>query len=171
MQAAKDSFFRALQSRLAVVNPSRTITVDGATKPAILVAENEPYPPARLHFNTFYIYWLVAPAVQEFAGTLVPRYEQIAQLEYFVQGTAALHKPFADRGRLMAALDGELLQILFPGFVVKEDHSQQPPAALGSTVQWRWTPSLRTISEKEGAILRRIATVNVSFYIEAIPNP
>ncbi|MBI3405930.1 MAG: hypothetical protein HY046_10790 [Acidobacteria bacterium] len=171
MQAAKDSFFRALQSRLALVNPARTITVDGVTKPAILVAENEPYPPARLFFNTFYVHWIGAPAVQEFAGTLAPRYEQIAQIEYFVQGTSALQKPFADRGRLMAQLDSELVQILFPGFTPKQNHSQQPPAPLGSTILWRWTPGLRTVSEKEGSVLRRIATVNASFYLEAIPNP
>lgn len=171
MQAAKDSFFRALQARLALVNPARTITVQGTTKPAILVAENEPYPPARLFFNTFYIHWIGAPAVREFTGTLAPRYEQLAQLEYFVQGTAALQKPFADRGRLIGELDGELVQILFPGFTAKQDHSQQPPVTLGSTVHWQWNPSLRTVTEKDGAVLRRISTVNVSFYLEAIPSP
>lgn len=170
MQSAKDSFFRALQARLALVNPQRTVTVDGVTKPAIVVAENEPFPPAKLFFNTFYIQWIGAPAVREFAGTLAPRYEQIAQIEYFIQGTSALQKPFADRGRLMAQMDGELVQILFPGHTQKKDHSQPPPADLGSTVQWQWNPSLRTMAEKEGAVLRRIATVNVSFYLEAISN-
>lgn len=169
MQAAKDSFFRALQSRLALVNPARTITTGGVTKPAILVSENEPYPPAKLFFNTFYIHWIGAPAVPEFGGTLAPRYEQIAQMEYFVQGTSALHRPFADRGRLMAQLDRELVQILFPGFTPKQDHGQQPPAPLGSTLHWRWNPDLRTVTEKEGSVLRRVATVNVSFYLEAIP--
>jgi hypothetical protein len=170
MQAAKDSFFRALQARLAVVNPQRSITVDGVTKPALLVAENEPYPPARLFFNTFYIQWIGAPAVRGFAATLAPRYEQIAQMEYFVRGTPSLQKPLADRGRRMAQMDGELVQILFPGFAPKQDHAQQPPVDLGSTVRWQWSPSLRTVVEKDGAVLRRIATINVSFYLEPIPN-
>jgi hypothetical protein len=170
MQAAKDSFFRALQARLATVNPARTITLDGAVRPALLVAENEPYPPAKLFFNTFYIHWLGAPTVREFAGANAPRYELLAQLEYFVRGTAALQRPFADRGRLMGDLDREMVEILFPGFTQKMDHSQAPPAPLGSTVLWRWTPDLRTIVESEGAVLRRLATVNVSFYFEAIPN-
>ncbi|MGH9860806.1 MAG: hypothetical protein ACRD5F_12355 [Candidatus Acidiferrales bacterium] len=170
MQAAKDSFFRALQARLAAVNPARTITLDGAVRPAILVAENEPYPPAKLFFNTFYIHWLGAPAVREFAGANAPRYELLAQLEYFVRGTAGLQRPFADRGRLMGELDREMIEILFPGFTPKMDHSQSPAAPLGSAVLWRWQPDLRTTIESEGSVLRRLATVNVSFFLEAIPN-
>ena len=173
MQAAKDSFFRALQARLALVNAARTITVDGVTKPAILVAENEPYPPGKLFFNAFYIHWLGAPAVREFSGTLAPRYEQIAHIEYFVRGTADLQKPFADRGRLVGEMDRELVLILFPGFTPKLNYSPSPPGppvSLGSSVTWRFSPSLRTVTEREGSVLRRIATVNVSFYLESIPN-
>lgn len=170
MQAAKDTFFRTLQSRLAVVNPQRTITVDGATRPAILVAENEPYPPPRLFFNTFYLHWLGAPAVRGFSRTAAPRYELVAQVEYFVQGTASLQRPFADRGRLVGQLDRELLEILFPGFAEKLDHSGGPPQPLGSFLHWRWTPDLRTIVENEGSVLRRLTTVTVSFYLEPISN-
>lgn len=144
MQAAKDSFFRALQSRLAAVNPGRTISIDGVVRPAILVVENEPHPPPKLFFNTFYIHWLGAPVVREFSGTLAPRYSLTAQLEYFVQGTASLQRPFADRGRLLAQLDRELIEILFPGSTEKMDHSTVPPAALGSHLFWRWTPSFQT---------------------------
>lgn len=168
MQAAKDSFFRALQSRLAAVNPARTVTVDGAVRPAILIVENEPYPPPKLYFNTFYIHWLGAPAVREFAGTLAPRYSLAAQLEYFVQGTATLQRPFADRGRLLAQLDRELIEILFPGSTEKMDHSAVPPASLGSCLLWRWTPSFQTFAD--GGVLRRLTTVNVSFFLEAVPN-
>jgi len=168
MQAAKDSFFRALQLRLAAVNPARTISVDGAVRPAILVVENEPYPPPKLFFNTFYIHWLGAPAVREFSGTLAPRYSLTAQLEYFVQGTASLQRPFADRGRLLAQLDRELIEILFPCSTEKMDHSAVPPAPLGSRLLWRWTPSFQTFAD--GGVLRRLTTVNVSFFLEAIPN-
>ena len=37
MQFAKDSFFLALQQRLAALNSARTVTLNGATVPAILV--------------------------------------------------------------------------------------------------------------------------------------
>lgn len=168
MQAAKDSFFRALQARLAVVNPARTIMVDGVVRPAVLVVENEPYPPPKLFFHTFYIHWLGAPAVRGFTHTQPPRYEQVAQVEYVVQGTPSLQRPFADRGRVMSQMDGELIAVLFPGFTEKLDYSVAPPQPLGSRVSWRWTPDLRTIADGDGSILRRVATVNVSFYLEAV---
>ena len=168
MQAAKDSFFRALQSRLMTVNPARSIRVDGVARPAILVVENEAYPPPKLHFNTFYVQWLGVSAIRGFARTLAPRYEQIAQVEYFVQGTAPLPRPFADRGRLMAQLDRELIEILFPGYTEKLDYNVTPPQSLGSLLLWHWAPDLRTIVE--GGFLRRVTTVNVSFCLEAIPN-
>ncbi len=40
MQAAKDSFYMALRSRLAALDPTRTMVIDGVTVPAIVVREN-----------------------------------------------------------------------------------------------------------------------------------
>ena len=40
MQAAKDSFYMALRTRLAGLNPTRTMVIDGVTVPAIVVREN-----------------------------------------------------------------------------------------------------------------------------------
>ena len=42
MQFAKDSFFLALQERLVGINPTRTVTLNGATIPAMVVVENLP---------------------------------------------------------------------------------------------------------------------------------
>ncbi len=170
MQAAKDSFFRALQSQLAAVNPARTVTIDGVVRPAVLVAENEAFPPPKLFFQAFYIHWLGAPAVRSFAEVNPPRYELLAQIEYFLQGTPSLARPFADRGRAMSEMDRELVQILFPGFTPKLNHRTMPPTPLGSNVQWRWAPDFRTVAESAGSVLRRIATLSVAFYMEAIPN-
>jgi len=170
MQAAKDSFFRTLQSRLALVNPTRTILIDGVHRPAILAVENEPYPPPKLFFNTFYLHWLGAPVVRGFARVAAPRYELIAQIEYFVQGTPGLQRPFANRGRLLGQLDRELIEILFPGHTPKLDYAVVPPRPLGSYLHWRWTPDLRTQAEGEGSVLRRLATVTVSVYLEEVSN-
>ena len=41
MQFTKDSFYMALRQRLAALNPERTVTVNGVTLPAVVVAENE----------------------------------------------------------------------------------------------------------------------------------
>lgn len=167
MQAAKDSFFRALQARLAAVNPARTIVLDGVSRPAILVAENEPYPPPRLFLHTFYLHWLSAPVVRPFRSAFPPRYELLAQLEYFLQGSPQLQKPFADRGRLMSDLDEELLEILFPGHTEVFDYAVTPPRPLGHRLLWNWTPDFRTLAAAEGSLLRRLATVHVSFFLEA----
>ena len=53
MQFAKDSFFLALQQRLAGLNPQRTVTLNGTTVPAVVVAENLPpssAAPSRMRF-------------------------------------------------------------------------------------------------------------------------
>ncbi len=67
-------------------------------------------------------------------------------------------------------MDEELVQILFPGFTAKLDFTVAPPAPLGGTVQWRWTPDFRTEEDGNGSVLRRMATVLVSFSMEMIPN-
>jgi len=55
MQFAKDSFFLALQERLAGLNPGRTVTLNGTTVPAVAVVENLPPSSAEPEPNTFYI--------------------------------------------------------------------------------------------------------------------
>ncbi len=39
MQNAKDSFYMALRTRLAAINPERTILLRGAVRPGILAEE------------------------------------------------------------------------------------------------------------------------------------
>ena len=41
MQAAKDTFLKTLAGRLALLNPGRTVVVDGVARPAVLAVENE----------------------------------------------------------------------------------------------------------------------------------
>jgi hypothetical protein len=41
MQNEKDTFYMMLQSRLAALNPARTIVVRGVVRPGTLVDENE----------------------------------------------------------------------------------------------------------------------------------
>ena len=63
MQFAKDSFYIALRDRLAVVNPARTVAINGTVRPAVLVAENEPVSAASLLPNVFQVTWMAAQAV------------------------------------------------------------------------------------------------------------
>ena len=57
MQAAKDTFLRTMADRLAVVNPARTVTLDGASRPAVMAVENETPVPANTFLETFLLSW------------------------------------------------------------------------------------------------------------------
>ncbi len=57
MQNAKDSFYLALRTRLATINPGRTVLLRGALRPGILVEEAEA-PLAQLPSDVFVLRWL-----------------------------------------------------------------------------------------------------------------
>ena len=132
MQFAKDSFFMALQTRLASVNPARTVTTNGATVPAVLVVENLPAQSAEPQANTFYIEWSAAKVIDGHAnnGALI---SLDCVVSYYTLGSVA---SMVDRGRLLGELDQELLVICQPTNTEKRDYTQAPSADLGSTVFW-----------------------------------
>ena len=57
MQNAKDSFYMALRTRLAAINPERTILLRGTVRPGILVEEAEA-PFSQLPNDVFILRWL-----------------------------------------------------------------------------------------------------------------
>ena len=56
MQNAKDTFYITLRTRLATVNPSRTMTLRAVTRPGILVQEAEAPMPQPL-LDAFALSW------------------------------------------------------------------------------------------------------------------
>jgi hypothetical protein len=132
MQFAKDSFFLALQQRLAGLNPARTVTVNGTTVPAVLVVENLPPSSAEPQPNTFYIEWGEADVVEGHAGT-GPLMSLDVVISYYTLGSVP---SMVDRGRLLAQLDDELLSICQPPNTEKFDYTQSPAADLGTRVFW-----------------------------------
>lgn len=141
MQFAKDSFFLALQERLAGLNPGRTITLNGATVPAVVVVENLPPSSAEPLPNAFYIQWGAASVVEGRAGCGALLSIECA-ISYYSVGTVA---SMVDRGRLLGQLDDELLAICQPPRTEKMDYSQAPSADLGTKVFW----SQPTFGEKQ----------------------
>jgi hypothetical protein len=130
MQAAKDSFYVALRSRLAVLNPGRTVTIDGVAVPGILVRENlEP------RFNeaqpaVFYVDWgemLIAESSRPMLGI-------DCAVWYASEGTNG--ETGVDRGRVLAEMDVELLRICDPPHTEMIDYSQTPTADLSAGVFW-----------------------------------
>jgi hypothetical protein len=132
MQFAKDSFFLALQQRLAALNPARTVTINGATVPAVLVVENLPPASAEPQPNTFYIEWGTATVVEGHAGD-APLMSLECVISYYTLGTV---QSMVDRGRVLGQLDNELLGICQPTNTEKYDYTQSPSADLGTTVFW-----------------------------------
>src|SRR5690349_13560540 len=127
MQATKDSFYVALRDRLVVVNPNRTVTLDGVTRPAIAVVENEPPTGAPPPCNTYYLTWGNVQAAKPGTGSLTALECTIV---YRTQGSAEIAN--LDRGRELAGLDSDLLAICSPPQTAKCDYSSGSAAPLGT---------------------------------------
>jgi hypothetical protein len=173
MQYTKDSFYMALQQRLAAFNPERTITLSGATRPAVVVAENELVIPITPLPDAFYIEWGAAQVAAEQTGS-----RELMEIEcvisYQTFGTVGSG---VDRGRTLGALDTELLNICQPLHTAKRDYTQAPSVGLGTNIVWT-TPVMGKVmgSESppnqklprctEGARLERSASLKVFFFPE-----
>ncbi len=103
MQNAKDSFYEVLRERLSACNPERTMVVRGVTRPAIVVDENESGSVA-LQAECFHVRWTGATVT---AGTL-PLITLECEVSYSTAGNS--WNGGLDRGRVLAAMDAELLQ-------------------------------------------------------------
>jgi hypothetical protein len=161
MQNAKDSFYLALRERLAAINPARTVVVNGATRPAVIVAENESPTAAPPQLNAFYLRWGAARVVQGAERARRPLMALECAISYAAAGAS---DAATDRGRTLAALDLELLQMCTPPRTQKCDYTWSPPAMLGTMVFW----GVPEFGEPEpvGELLRRAARLTIFFFPE-----
>ena len=176
MQSAKDSFYMALRERLASVNSARIVAVNGVTRPAILVVENEAVSAGDLLADAFHIYWGAARASKQHSGGERPMMALECTIAYRTSGSG---ETGVDRGRSLTALDQELLAICRPGWAAKRDYRQSPAGELGTKLVWN-PPELgdaETVGEApsswrktravSGAKLQRLASMTVYFFAEA----
>lgn len=159
MQATKDSFYIALRDRLVAVDPNRTVTLDGATRPAIAVVENEPPSGAPPLCDTFYLQWGNAKAAALTAGSLMA---MECSISYCTKGS--VQNASLDRGRDLASLDNDLLAICAPPQAAKYDYSSGSPVALGSTIFW--TAPVLNAAKSGLPYVGRDVTTTVFFYPE-----
>ncbi len=150
MQSAKDSFYVALRDRLATLNPQRTVFLDGVTRPAVIVVENEYITAAGPLPEAFYLGWGTAQPVGPMRNGQPPLVGLECAISYWTGGSA--DNQGVDRGRVLAQLDSELLAICSPSSVTQCDYTQTPPANLGTNVLWT-LPDLRmkTQTQIQGA--------------------
>lgn len=160
MQAAKDSFYVELRNRLATLDGTRTVLVNGVEQPAILVAENCSVTAAALPANCFCLRFgavQAAKAWQDYTPALLA-------MECTVAYRTEVEDDASGRGRALAALDAELLGIWAPGAAAKLDYRQNPAQALGTNVIWL-RPELGEVKDENG-VLRREAKLTLFFYPE-----
>jgi hypothetical protein len=158
MQATKDTFLKTLAARLATVNPARTVTLDGVTRPAVVAVENETPVPAETVLEAFLLSWQGAEYVTAETGLMFLD----CKVSYASKGTDAMMR--ADRGRTVTAMAAELRQIVHSRFAAKCDYTQTPPAALGTNIFWT-LPAMAPESDKDG-VLEQTATIRVFFFPE-----
>lgn len=155
IQNVKDSFYLALRDRLEVLNPARKIVIGGQARPAIVVAENELIAAASPLLEVFHLNWSKATAIT--ADEPAPLLKIHCDISYCTEGSDDNNSQ--DRGRVLAAMDRELLGICRPGRTEIADPSQDPPFRPGNTLFW----SLPELGETkvEGRRLSRSAMVEL----------
>ena len=166
MQFAKDSFFLALQERLAALSPARTVTINGANVPAVVVMENLAPTFQKPLANTFYIEWGDAEVVSAWNGGAI--LSMGVEISYFSAGSVT---SMVDRGRMLGQLDRELLSICHPANTEKRDYTQSPSADLGTRVSWN-QPSFKAEAEEDASAesgqVERRAQMRIYFFSEAV---
>ena len=153
MQFSKDSFYLALRDRLAVINPLRTITLDGAVRPALVVAQNEPVGTAEALRDTFYVWWGNAAALKGHGEGKRPLFALDCAIFYHTQGTA---DDGSDRGRALAQMDLELSQMCSPAYTAKLNATLAVPLNLGTDVLWT-RPEPEALAARDLELSRRAA--------------
>ena len=159
MQATKDSFYVELRNRLVTVDPQRTITLDGATRPAIVVAENEPPNAGPPLCDAFYLHWGAVRPVLPSVGTLM---EMECTISYRTKGTDPNGN--LDRGRDLGSMDSDVLAICAPPLTEKCDYCTGAAVDLGSNIFWT-TPVFSALINAPPYIGREVS-VSVFFYPE-----
>jgi hypothetical protein len=165
VQNAKDTFYVMLQSRLAALNPSRTIVLRGVVRPGTLVVENE-LSTASIQADAFCMEWT---GLQVSGEGPLPLVAMECAISYCTDGT-----PDAggmDRGRLLAGMDGELAAALGaePRAAGKMNYSAVgagiAAVAMSTNVFWA-DPVFGSATSVNGRVARSL-TVRVFAYQEA----
>ena len=149
MQNAKDTFYISLRDRLAAFNPLRTIVVRGAVRPAILVAENELVAAAGPPDGFVLTWGEVALDLTE----PLPLGTVVCDIAYATRGTT--ENLGMDRGRVLDAMDRELLTILQPASASKRSFGGDLVSTLKTNIFWS-QPKFGAATAKDGQLARTV---------------
>jgi hypothetical protein len=158
MQNAKDSFYVALRTRLATINPARTILLRGAVRPGVLVEEAEaPY--NQLPNDAFVVRWLGLGADMNLVATMAAEECEILYQTCGTQSFGGL-----DRGRALSGMDEEVLAMIEPFCTPKLNYTATPPATMLTQVFWDEPGFTPVVVQRDR--LSRSAKVTVYSYQE-----
>ena len=161
MQNAKDTFYATLRDRLAALNPARTMVVRGATRPAVLVEENELVSSATAA-DIFRLRWTT---LKVDSAAALPLVAMTCEIRYATAGNAG--NGGMDRGRLLAAMDQELAAALA---TAPQNATKTSYSATGATPQATslfWSDPVFGAATVTDERLERMATVEVFSHQEA----
>lgn len=161
MQHAKDSFYVALRDRLAAINPARSVLLNGSERAAVIVGENECPTSAPPLPNAYHLRWGGSRVVKGAERARRPLMALECAISYAAVGSG---DTAMDRGRTLAELDLELLEMCTPPRVQKSDFTWTPPAMMGTMVFWG-TPEFGEV-EAAGEQMRRNARLTIFFFPE-----
>jgi hypothetical protein len=158
MQNAKDSFYMTLRTRLATVNPGRTILLRGAVRPGIVVEEAEA-PASQLPNDVFVLRWLGLGVDADLPATMAGEQCEIIYQTCGTQSFGGL-----DRGRALSEMDEELLAMIEPYYTPKLNYAATPAATMLTQVFWDEPAFAPIVIQRDR--LSRAATVMVYSYQE-----
>ena len=155
MLDAKDTFYITLRDRLALVNPDRRMLTRGALRPSVLVEEAEPVT-GKSAQDVFLIRW---KGLRRERGLSQRVALMDCEIHYSTAGTTATCG--LDRGRALAAMDEELMQMLTPPCAPTMRYSADPCIATGTTVFWT-EPEMGAATTLRDAISRVVKVTVVA---------
>ena len=148
----------ALRTRLAVINPERTILLRGAVRPGILAEE------AEASFNqlpndVFVLRWLGLGVDFDLGSTM-----EAEQCEIVYQTCGTQSFGGLDRGRALSEMDEELTAIVQPFHTPKFNYAATPPTAMVTNVFWDEPGFTPIVAQRDR--LSRSASIVVYSYQE-----
>ncbi len=158
MEYAKDTFYIALRTRLAALNPARAMLLRAVERPAILVEEAEAVT-AQPAADVFVLRWTGLKTDRELPSVLNA---MECEVHYATGGTAV--NAGLDRGRALTAMDNELTRILSPSSAQKMNYTMVPPLPLQTRIFW--TPPIFSESIVSRERLSRVVRVTVFAFEE-----
>jgi hypothetical protein len=164
MENARDTFYVTLRSRIAALNPARTLVIRGVVRPGVLVEENE-LAAAFQPVDAFCLHWT---GMQVDPAGALPLVRMECEIRYATDGNAG--KGGMDRGRMLAAMDGELATALQqqPRRTAKMNYAgvSKGVAATAMTTNLFWGEVTFGTVTVRGERVERVATVEVFSYLE-----